>query len=285
MDLFAPISVLYGVPWMEACLGLPIQVQAGLFWPHPLLAEDEPLEALQLTLREEWVAALCRFMAAVVARFGERYPVAVPFLRGPADVLTAALGTARACTEFYDHPTLMLQLTDACADAWQVVMRAVQRLIPPFAGGFVNNARPLWSPGPCAYTSEDSTTFLSPALFRRFLLPADIRISQAFPYGFMHRHSVSQHNLAGLFDLNPTWAIEVTLDPTGPTVAELLPTLQAVQAARRPLILFGLRDAAAISELRAGLSPRGLCLIVQAETPAEADALLSHARGRPAWRS
>jgi len=277
-DLFAPVSVLYGVPWMEACLGLPVQVQAGLFWPHPLLEESEPLEALHLELHQEWIDALCRFMAAVVERFGGRYPVAVPFLRGPADVLTGALGTARACTEFYDHPETMRRLAQVCAGAWQTVSRAVQRLIPAFHGGFVNNGRPLWSPGACSYSSEDSTTFLSPATFKRFLLPADIQISQTFPYGFMHRHSVSQQNIAGLLELNPAWAIEITMDPTGPRAGEMLPLFRQLQAARRPLIIFGLHEESEVRELVAGLAPAGVCLIVQTDTPAQAEALLAVAR-------
>ncbi len=278
-DFCVPISVLYGMPWMEACLGLPVQVQAGLFWPHPLLAEDEPLEALNLTLRQDWLDALGACMAAVAAQFGERLPVAPPFLRGPADLLTASLGTARACIEFHDHPDAMLRLAERCADAWRVVATAVSRRIPPFHGGYVNNARYLWSPGPCAYTSEDSTTFLSPATFRRCLLPADQRIAAAFPYGFMHRHSVSRHNIPDLLALPAGWAIEVTLDPTGPDSEALIPLFRQLQAARRPLILFGVRDAGELRALTAALSPRGLCLIVQTDTPAQAAQIFEETQG------
>jgi len=273
-DFCVPVSVLYGVPWMEACLGLPVQVQAGLFWPHPLLAEDEPLEKLKLTLRQDWLDALCGFMAGVVAQFGEAQPVAPPFLRGPADLLTAVMGTARACIEWHDQPDAMLRLAETCADAWRTVATAVSRLIPPFCGGYVNNARYLWSPERCGYTSEDSTTFLSPATFRRCLLPADRRIAESFQYGFMHRHSVSQHNIPDLLALPAGWAIEVTLDPTGPSIEELLPLFRRLQAARRPLILFGVRDAGELRALAEGLSSRGLCLILQTDTPAQAEAIL-----------
>jgi hypothetical protein len=273
-DCYVPISVLYGVPWMEACLGLPVQVQAGLFWPHALLAEDEPLERLTLTLRQDWLDALCGFMAGVVAQFGESHPIAPPFLRGPADLLTAVMGTARACLEWHDQPEAMLRLAGTCADAWRSVATAVSRLIPPFCGGYVNNARYLWSPARCAYTSEDSTTFLSPATFRRCLLPADLRIAESFPYGFMHRHSVSQHNIPDLLGLPAGWAIEVTLDPTGPSIEELLPLFRRLQGARRPLILFGVRDAGELRALTESLSPSGLCLILQTDTPAQAEAIL-----------
>jgi hypothetical protein len=279
-DLLVPVSVVYGMPWMEACLGLPVQVQGGLFWPCQLLSDDRPLDDLRLALRQDWIEALCGFMAGVVEQFAGRYPIAVPFLRGPADVLTAMLGTARACVELYDHPDAMLRLIGTCAGAWREVALRVQRLIPPFAGGFVNNARWLWSPGACGYSSEDSTTFLSPAMYRRFFLPADIQISQVFPYGYIHRHSVSQHNIPALLEMNRNWAIEITLDPTGPTVGELLPLLRRLQAAGRPLILFGLAQPEQVQEVMAELPARGLCLIMQTETPAEAEHLLEIAKGR-----
>jgi len=69
------------------------------------------------------------------------------------------------------------------------------------------------------------------------------------------------------------------MDPIGPGVAETLPLFQRIQAAGRPLIVFGLNDAAQVAQLVAGLSPRGLCVIVQADTEAQAEALLAVAKG------
>jgi hypothetical protein len=279
-DLFEPAGPLYSIPWLEACLGLPIQVQGESVWAHQILAEDEPLERLHIVYRWDWIETLERFMRDLVGRFGERYPIAVPFLRGPADVITAMIGTARACLELYDHPEQMGTLIQTCADTWREIARRVQHPIPRFHGGFVNNARPLWSPAACSYSSEDSTTFLSAATYRRFFLPADVQISRTFPYGFIHRHSVSQQNIAGLLEINPAWAIEVTMDPTGPTVAEMLPLFRQLQARQRPLIIFGLNTEGSVAELVGALSPAGLCLIVQADDHDEAERLIRAARCR-----
>ena len=104
-------------------------------------------------------------------------------------------------------------------------------------------------------------------------------MAEQFPFGFLHRHSVSAQHFTTLLDLPPGWAIEVTMDPTGPGVAEILPVLRQLQNGGRPLIVFGLNDETEVSRLMAGLSPRGLCMTVQADTEEQAQALLAVAKG------
>lgn len=279
MDLFMPAAPPANVPWLEACLGMPIQVYRDAIWPHPILSAGEPLESLQPAYREDWIDALARFMSDLVVEFGDRYPIGMPFLRGPIDVVAGMIGTDRACLEFYDHPDQMRRLIDLCATAWREISLRLQPIISPFHGGYVCGGRWVLAPGPCTYSSEDSTTFLSMDLFRRFLLPADQAISRTFPYGFVHRHSVSRQNIAGLLDLQSGWAIEITMDPMGPSVGEMLPLLGELQERGRPLIVFGLNELADIVELVNGAAPRGLCIIVQADTLEDASRLLRAARG------
>jgi len=97
--------------------------------------------------------------------------------------------------------------------------------------------------------------------------------------GYIHRHSVSVHNLTALLDLDTSWAIEVTMDPGGPSVTGMLPSFRQIQEAGRPLIVFGLNEEEELAELIAGLSPRGLCIFVQADTEEQAEALIAVARG------
>jgi len=283
IDLFMPAAPPPGVPWLEACLGMPVQVYRDAVWAHAILNPDEPLESFRPAYNAEWIDALVDFLHDLVAEFAGRYPIAMPFLRGPIDVLAGMIGTDRACLEFYDHSDQMARLIDFCATAWQDISLRLQRIIPPFDGGYVCGGRWIYAPAPCTYSSEDSTTFLSMATFRRFLLPANQRIADAFPHGFMHRHSVSRQNIAGLLEINPGWAIEITVDPMGPAVGELIPLFRELQAAGRPIILFGISNESDISELAKGISPCGLCIIFQAATLEEGRQLLLAAR-RARWR-
>lgn len=278
-DLIRPVSPLNYVPWLEAILGCPIRVHSQSCWAEPLLAEDEPLETLQIGRSEAWRDVGLAFMRAIVEWSDGRFPVAGLFLRGPADVISAMLGTERMCHEFYDHPQQIHRLARLCAETWIEVWRLICEYIPPYRGGYVNAGRWLYSPGRCAYFSEDATSIISSQLYREFFLPYNQLIASAFPYGYIHRHSVSAHNLTALLDLETPWAIEVSMDPTGPSVSEMLPIFRQIQERGRPLIVFGLEDEADVAELTSNLSPRGLCVIVLAYTEEQAEALLAVAKG------
>ena len=277
-DLIRPVSPPHSVPWLEAILGCPIRVGAQAVWAEPLLTEDEPLEALEIARSEAWLEVAVEFVRALVEQFDGRFPVAGPFLRGPADVIAAMIGTERMCYEFYEHPQQMHCLAHLCAEAWIEVARLIYEYIPSYRGGYVDDGRWLYSPDRCYYSSEDVTSIISPAMYHKFFLPYNQMIARTFPYGFIHRHSVSAHHLTALLDLEAPWAIEVTMDPIGPSVSEMLPIFQQIQEHGRPLIVFGLNEEDDVAELVSNLSPRGLCIFMQADTEEQAEALLAVAK-------
>jgi hypothetical protein len=284
-DLFRPLSPLYSVPWLEAVLGCPIRVHAQACWAEALLAADMPLETLQPGWSRAWLEAAIRFVRALAGMSNSeaggsgRYPVAGLFLRGPADVVAALLGTERMCYAFYDDPQQVQRLARLAAEAWIEVTRLIYQEIPRFHGGYVDPGRWLYAPAQCAYSSEDACALLSSSLYRTHFLPYNQMMVDAFPYGYIHRHSASMHNLAALLDLKTSWAIEVTMDPGGPSVGEMLPLFRKIQEQGRPLIVFGLDSARDVARLVGALSPGGLCVVVQADTEEEARTLLAIVRG------
>ncbi len=284
-DLFRPLSPLYCVPWLEAILGCPVRVHSQACWAEALLDEDEPLETLQPGWIEAWLEAAISFVRCLAGKAGcqpphaGRFPVAGLFLRGPADVVAAMLGIERMCYEFYDHPQQIHRLARLSAEVWIEATRLMYQHMPSFYGGFVDPGRWLYSPARCAYSSEDTSAMISSDLYREFFLPYNQMMVNAFPYGYVHRHSASAHNLLALLDLETTWAIEVTMDPGGPTVPEMLPLFRRIQEKGRPLIVFGLDEERDVAALVAGLSPRGLCVVVQADAEEDARALLSVVKG------
>ncbi|MFH1571744.1 MAG: hypothetical protein ABIL09_27390 [Gemmatimonadota bacterium] len=277
-DLFRPASPLYSVPWLEAILGCRVYVHSEVCWPERALGRDQPLEALRLELSEAWQVAAEGFVAALVRHLGGRFPVAGLFLRGPLDVVAALLGTDRLFYELNDRPEDVDRLVRRCAEAWITVSRRLQAAIPTWQGGYVDAGRWLYAPGPISYCSEDTTAMVSERLYREHFLPANQLIADAFPYGYVHRHSVSAHNLEALLDLRTGWAVEVTMDPNGPRVAEMLPHFRRIQERGRPLVVFGLNEEAEVALLARSLSPRGLCVFVQADSPDQARHLLAAAR-------
>lgn len=273
-DFVRPVEPLNWMPWLEAVLGLPLQVKNQTVWAEPILAKDKPLQDLSVGWREDWLEAVLGYVRDLVNEFHPQIPVAGPFLRGPADVVSAMLGTSRFCVELIDHPEEIMALIARCAHAWIQVTQQVMEIIPEWQEGYFPGARWVHAPGKCVYTSEDATSLISRKMYEEYLLPANLQMAAQFPYGFVHRHSASLHNLKSLGGLPRQWAVEVTLDPSGPTLDQVLPVLKRLQQSHHPLIVFGISEIQGLQTLLKNLQPEGLCLVAQSETEAQACMLL-----------
>jgi len=282
-DLIYPVQPLSSIPWLEGMLGCTIRVMAQSAWAEPVLGKNELLEGFEPHVCPAWMHAAERSLLELQNYFTPLgVPTAGPFLRGPADVVAALIGAERLCIEVIDSPEQIRRLALLCAQAWiQTSGQLISKLLP-WHNGYVLGARWIFASGPCTYASEDITSILSPKVYKDIFLPFDKMIATHFPYGFMHRHSTSIHHMEALLELPPGWAIEVTMDPTGPHVGEILPALRRIQEAGRPLIVFGLNNPVEIEKMAAELSPRGLCITVQADTPEQAGPLVRSARRKTA---
>lgn len=278
-DLIYPVQPLSSVPWLEGMLGCSISVHAQSVWAEPVLGKEEPLDGFEPVWSPEWFQTVEKSLNSLSNHFAPLgVPTAGPFLRGPADVVAALIGAERLCYDVIDSPAQIRRLALLCTQAWIRSSHQLISQIPAWNGGYVVGGRWIYAPGPCTYASEDITGILSPKIYKDIFLPFDRMIADQFPYGFMHRHSPSMHHMEALLELQPGWAIEVTMDPGGPSVTDILPVLKRIQAANRPLIVFGLNDPVEIEKLVNGLSPRGLCVTIQADTPEQAQHLVGIAR-------
>ena len=273
-DFVRPVEPLNWMPWLEGVLGLPLKVKNQTVWAEHILEPERPLQHLSVGWREDWLDAVLDYVRDLVKEFYPHIPVAGPFLRGPADVVAAMLGTSRFCVELIDHPEEIRRLIALCARAWVKVNRKVVEIIPEWQGGYFPGARWVHAPHKCVYTSEDATSLISRKMYEEHILPANLQMAVKFQYGFVHRHSASLHNIESLCSLPRQWAVEVTLDPSGPTLDRVLPVLKRVQQSQHPLIVFGINDTQVLQALLDYLQPEGLCLVVQSETEEQAGILL-----------
>lgn len=273
-DFIRPVEPLNWMPWLEGILGLPLTVKNQSVWAEPILDQDQPLQDLRPGWREDWLDTTLAYVRDLVREFHPQIPVAGPFLRGPADVVAAMVGTSRFCVELIDHPEEIERLVSLSAQAWAKVSRMIMDIIPGWQGGYFPGARWIQAPGECVYTSEDATSLISKGMYEKYLLPANIQMCTQFPYGFVHRHSAALHNIESLCQLSQQWAVEVTLDPSGPHLEKIIPVLKKVQESRHPLIVFGISETETLQRLLNTLLPQGLCLILQSDTADQAGTLL-----------
>jgi hypothetical protein len=107
---------------------------------------------------------------------------------------------------------------------------------------------------------EDATILFSPKLYREFFQGCDRRIAASFDYALIHTHSATHKLINDLLSINELPAIQVILDPTGPTIKEMVPLLQKIQAAGKALLITHELTDDHLNTLLGELSPRGLAV-------------------------
>jgi hypothetical protein len=264
-DFFYIGSAYWGIPWLEAMLGCPISVaaascRAGAFLSDPsgFAGVDSDLDA------NPWLDALLRFTAELVRFAAGRFPVCPPLLRGPGDVASAMLGSADFVTGLIDRPDAMKGLLDNVARARGTVVRRLHAVLPTWQGTHAAGGYPsrVWCRRTVAYYQDDSTALLNPRLFREFLLPLANAACAAAEVNFIHLHSACLYPLEMLLEDGSFDVLQINVDHGGvtPPLPALIPALQRVQAARRPLLLWGEFAPDDWQLIRRELSPAGLSL-------------------------
>ncbi len=260
-DFFYVGSAYWGLPWMEAILGCPVFAGPETAWAKPCLASPPETARLNADLDgNPWFECLLAFTQDLIGLAAGRFPVCPPLLRGPGDLASALLGGAEFALGFMDCPAAMRALLEHCAALRLEVVRRLQALIPAWRGAFAAGGYPskIWSRRRAAYNQEDCAALLSPALFREFLLPLDRRMARAAEIAFIHLHSACLYPADILLADDAYRVLEINLDHAGPALKTLLPGFRKIQAANRPLLLWGRLGAEDWRRLKGELDPRGL---------------------------
>jgi hypothetical protein len=256
-----------GVPWMEAIIGCEIHAGANeAMWARPALGPNyEGLERIIPSDDNVWLRKLLDLTRTLVEANDGSYVVTHTLQRGPTDMLSALLGDNRMGLALYDEPGRVADVLARTAQAFIKVAKAQYALIEPLHGGWVPWTYGLWAPGSVIRFQSDSSSQLSPRMYREHILPHDREIMRAFDYSLIDLHSAGTLHLHSvLMEVEELGAVSVTLDryANAPTVEHLLPTLSAVLQAKS-LYIIGEMTIAELDLLRRELPARGLAINAQ----------------------
>ncbi len=258
-------SAYWGIPWLEAIMGCLVKVAPANCYAKPFLTSPDVAKELALDLNANaWLDTLLRFTRELVDFAAGRFPVCPPLLRGPGDAAAAMLGEMKYVTGFFDAPAGMRELLALCAETRLAVFERLQAIIPAWNGIHAAGGYPsiVWSRRSVAYHQEDSAAVLNPSIFREFILPA-LRIGvSATEVHFIHLHSACLYPVDILLDDDSFDVIQINVDHRGmgPPVCELINTFKKIQAAGRPLVLWGEFSPEEWELVERELSPVGLSL-------------------------
>jgi hypothetical protein len=269
-DVIHSVAPIPAFPWLEAMLGIPVQVGNESIWAKEGGFDYRDTGKLNLSPDNPWRRTYLEFVSALQSRYGDRYPVGQPILRGPADMVAALRGSQQMIFDLYDCPDDFQRLCRKCTEFAIGLVRDQLAITRPFHGGYEVESFTLWAPGGIVRMQEDASALFSPDLYGKYLQGEDRRIADAFPYQVIHLHSSSLHLLNRFAEIESLKCIEINKDQGGWGVPRMLPLFKMVQAQGKGLIVRGKLDAEDLAVLRRGLSPNGLCLQIVVETPEEA---------------
>lgn len=228
-----------GIPhlcWTEAIVGCPIRVVTGGPWAEPF--DQDWRSPGHVAPDQGWLARLDDFVDFAAARAAGRQPVVQPLMRGPIDMMAAAVGHEAMCLALVEEPEACDAFLARCTE---IFIETAQRRLdhtPTFAGGYACGYG-IWAPGPEVRTQVDNASMLSPEVYARQVLPHDRQVMEAFPFTHIHLHSCCLHVVEALLQVEALKAIQVSIDfPGGPLAAQVMPILRRI-VGRKALIVTG----------------------------------------------
>ncbi len=259
-DLIWSAAPFWGLPWVEASLGCGVvadhTVGSTRATPPPGFAQNPVVPEFSET--NAWVAKLLEFVPALAALSGGRYPVGVTLMRGVADLLSALYGGENFVLRMFDAPEEVYAVVGALTRYWIAFGRCLLERLPLFHGGTGTFLHCLWCPGKTIWTQEDAVALLSPALYERFIYPADCEIARAFERTVMHLHPTRFIPVRQLMAAN-TGVIELHIDHDGPRAEALESHYRAILAGK-PLFIWGDVTEADLEFIMTGLPHQGLAV-------------------------
>ncbi|MGZ8720869.1 MAG: uroporphyrinogen decarboxylase family protein [Aeromicrobium sp.] len=126
-------------------------------------------------------------------------PVSFTDCQGPLNIALNLVGVETICLWMYDYPSVVHELMDFCTTVlidWVNVQKrhAGQEL----DGGAFPHFTILPKGQGGVWISDDDSTILSPELYRRFVVPYNARVFQAFGGGTLHYCGNGRHQLENL---------------------------------------------------------------------------------------
>lgn len=261
------------IPWLPGMLGCKLRILT-----QNVLGDEEhrPLDEIldiRLDHDDAWFRRYTEFAARLVEAANGSFPVSHSAELGPTDLHAVLRGHAESVMDLADEPaksaSLLWRLGEICKEATEELWTR----LPLFHGGYFDAQYSLWSPGPIIRMQEDATAVYSPGLYRRFVQPVDRMLARSFASSFIHLHSTSLFLLDAILEIEEIQCYEVNNDAAGPPVSALIPSLQRIQAARKPLLIRGAFRPDEMRLVMDSLEPRGLFLNVMVRDMREVETL------------
>lgn len=229
-----------------------------------------------------WRQFIERFEPLLANWSWDTYLPAATVMTGPLDILSGMLGPETLAMEIYEHPEEVLARALDAAKLFNEVFDVQARMI--HAAGLTEGMADwmrTWMPGRACCYSEDFAALCGESHFREFFVPADALIMPKLDHAYLHLHSGALSCLPAVLEIPGLKAIELSNDPSGPSMDLLIAAGRKIQAAGVRLQMSNWEHPLSqedMDKLLTSLDPRGLKVTLQASNLEEANHLYQYAK-------
>lgn len=264
-DLIHAVEPLPFIPWMEAIMGCSIYSSGSNIWSEPFSEPFAQLEKIRYDPDSPWVRKYREFINFLNNEFGNYHPVGQAILRGPADMMAAAMGDEKFLYALYDKPDKIFRLSSRCAELHNEFLEDQLKYLPEFHNGYVIGQYHIWAPGKCIRLQEDAGALLSPDLYKKFFWELDRGSTKVAEFNLLHIHTTSLFLLDLFLGIRELKTIQVSLDVGGPQINEVVDQLNKIQNSGKRVVIKGNLNESDILKIKEKLNTGGLCLQIMGE--------------------
>jgi len=204
-----------------------------------------------------------------------RYFVGCPDLIENLDVLASLMGTEQLLFALSEKPAQIIEKTFEINQVYFEVYNRIYEMLKDEEGNFCYGPFNLWAPGKTAKVQCDFSVFISPAMFKEFVVPALTQQCSAMDYTMYHIDGSDElRHLDMLLEIENLKAFEWTPEPSVNSggSAEWFDFYKRILNAGKSLQLIHIRPKE-VEPLFENLGTKGLYLAVDCQTPAELERL------------
>ena len=246
-DVFEFVEIDGVIPWMEAITGCHLYAlgRGASMVANPSDVAPKDLTAHLKGLLDNlegnvWYRKLGDGYQGLAEVFDDEYPRVQTLMRGPGDMVGALLGHEKFIGMMLDSGSrdLIQQLLDLCSKIYIETAKMQLAKGGKFRGGYCNPFG-IWAPDYNVRSQEDEASLVSPKMYNEFFLPHHIQEVAGYDYSTFHMHSgyvMTTYNWREFSEKGNIGCFEIQLDPNGPTVDALLPTLLEINT-MKPVVI------------------------------------------------
>lgn len=259
-DFIQAISVNLGTPWIEAIIGCRLIIQEDSIWAdEPPDNRYEILKKINYSLGNPWLSKLIDLHKFLVDISYDRFPVSLPVMHGPLDIISAFRSPNKLCLDLYDRPEDVKLSAEHLKKIWIKIAKQLMEITPPYYSGWFTRMN-IYLKSRCTTPQSDFTSLISEKMYREFELEIDKDIMNNVPSQTYHTHSTSWYVLKSISQIPNLKSLQVTIDPNGPSLEEMKEILTECQ--KNVSLLIAVWNVHDFKWFIKNLQPEGLAVVL-----------------------